>query len=265
MTDIPVSSSCSHTWYHTIDLPDGTATPGWFDTRASPDYVPWPTGISGARCLDVGTFDGFWAFELERRGAGEVVALDVGDPRRLDWPMRMRKAGPELIQRFRSGRGEGFRVAATALGSRARWTDRSVYDLNPEVDGTFDLLICGALLLHLRDPVLALERMRSVCRGRLILVESVDPGLELISRRAPVARLNPQPDQWWLLNSPGIHRALHLAGWRLERVGVRFLVPWGAGGPAAAQPWLTGLLAGRPGRRGMLTRAFLSAPDPSAQ
>ena len=25
-----------HVWYHTIDLPDGTTSPGWFDNRDAP-------------------------------------------------------------------------------------------------------------------------------------------------------------------------------------------------------------------------------------
>jgi hypothetical protein len=62
------------TWYHTIDLPGRGPTPGYFDTRRAPAHVPWPRQLSGGRCLDVGTFDGFWAFEMERRGAFEVVA-----------------------------------------------------------------------------------------------------------------------------------------------------------------------------------------------
>ncbi|PWU24508.1 MAG: TIGR04290 family methyltransferase, partial [Candidatus Rokuibacteriota bacterium] len=31
--------------------------------------MPWPAALSGQRWLDVGTMGGFWAFEMERRGA----------------------------------------------------------------------------------------------------------------------------------------------------------------------------------------------------
>ena len=87
----------ARTWYHTIDLPDGSSTPGYFDTRAAPPYVVWPDALRGGRCLDVGTFDGFWAFEMERRGAAEVVAIDVDDPTRYDWPYDRRQSGPVAI------------------------------------------------------------------------------------------------------------------------------------------------------------------------
>src|SRR5579872_3409662 len=73
-------------WYHTIELPGGIVTPGEYDHRPIVSKVPLPERLDGLRCLDVGTHDGFWAFEMERRGAAEVVAIDVEDPSELDWP-----------------------------------------------------------------------------------------------------------------------------------------------------------------------------------
>ena len=61
--------------WHTIEFPDRTVSDGWWDFRPLSPKLPWPD-VSGKRCLDIGTADGFWAFELERRGAAEVVALD---------------------------------------------------------------------------------------------------------------------------------------------------------------------------------------------
>src|SRR5207302_7668476 len=109
------------------------------------------------RCLDVGTFDGFWAFEMERRGAGEVVALDIDDPVDLDWFYDERQRGPELVKSWGSGRGPGFIEAAALIGSTARRVGCSVYDLTESTAGRFDVVFCGALLLHLTDPVRALE------------------------------------------------------------------------------------------------------------
>src|ERR1700678_4471248 len=62
--------------YHTIELPGGVTTPGQSDLRKQARRL-LPADLRGKRALDVGTFDGFWAFELERRGA-EVVAIDIG-------------------------------------------------------------------------------------------------------------------------------------------------------------------------------------------
>jgi tRNA (mo5U34)-methyltransferase len=250
-------------WYHTIDLPGRGPTAGYFDTRGAPAHVPWPAQLAGRRCLDVGTFDGFWAFEMERRGASEVVACDLDDPQQIDWAYDHRRSGPASIGDWGSGRGPGFAEAAAALGSKAKWLARSAYDLDPERDGTFDVVLCGALLLHLRDPVRALEAMRSVCSGWLVLVEAVDPLLEVVARRQPAARLRPASDEWWRVNSAGLCQLAATAGFRVEQVGRRFLVPHGKGAPPdhRLSP-LAGFLAGRPGHRGLLTRAILAGPRP---
>lgn len=250
------------TWYHTIDLPSGP-TPGYFDTRGAPAHVPWPARMAGARCLDVGTFDGFWAFEMERRGAGEVIATDLDDMTRIDWAYDYRRSGPARIREWGSDRGPGFQEAAEALGSSVRRVGRSVYDLDPGTDGTFDVVLCGALLLHLRDPVRALEAMRSVCHGCLLLVEAIDPRLEVVLRRVPAAHLRPEWDEWWRVNSAGLVTLTATAGFRLVETGRRFIVPHGPGAPKEHKlSALAGLATGQPGRRGLLTRALRAEPRP---
>lgn len=67
----------SQEWYNTIELPHGVVTPGGFDHRAVLGKFGIPDDLNGLRTLDVGTLDGFWAFEFERRGAKEVVAIDI--------------------------------------------------------------------------------------------------------------------------------------------------------------------------------------------
>ncbi|MFP5326317.1 MAG: class I SAM-dependent methyltransferase [Acidimicrobiia bacterium] len=254
------------TWYHTLDLPDGSVTPGYFDTRAAPAHVPWPEGLRGGRCLDVGTFDGFWAFEMEKRGAREVVAIDVTDPAAIDWPYDRRRWGPQAIREWGSDRGPGFHDAAARLGSAVRHVDRSVYDLDPERDGRFDVVLCGALLLHLRDPVRALEAMREVCSGHLVLVEAIDPALEVRARGVAAASFAPERDEWWRPNSAGLQRLVHVAGFEVTGLGRRFLVPLGPGAPREHRmPLLTGLVAGSPGKRGLVMRAVVARPRPPSE
>jgi tRNA (mo5U34)-methyltransferase len=156
-------------WYHTVELPDGSVTPGWFDLRGHVGCYRIPDDLTGRRCLEVGTWDGFWAFELEKRG-GEVVAIDLDSEADLDWPPRRR---PET---YRRGRGDGFRELKARLGSSVERVELSVYDLTPERLGTFDLVFCGSVLIHLRDQFLALERIASVTRpgGLFISAEEYD-------------------------------------------------------------------------------------------
>src|SRR5258708_32045839 len=76
--------------YHTLELGDGVVTKGMFDHRPVLDRYPIPEDLSGLRCLDVATMDGYWAFEMERRGAESVTALDLENPEDLDWPASLR-------------------------------------------------------------------------------------------------------------------------------------------------------------------------------
>jgi tRNA (mo5U34)-methyltransferase len=157
-------------WYHTLELAPGHVTRGMFDLRPYVSGYGLPDRMEGMRALDVGTWDGFWAFEMERRGAS-VVALDVDDLSTLDYPPRRRPAEfpPEP-------RGEGFRLARELLGSRVERVVRNIYEAAPEELGTFDLILSGSVLIHLRDQLLALERIAALTArgGRFLLVEGYD-------------------------------------------------------------------------------------------
>jgi tRNA (mo5U34)-methyltransferase len=234
MTEQPIppdqlEEALKREWYHTIELAPGAVTPGWFDLRRVAGKLPWPS-LSGARCLDVGTFDGFWAFEMERRGASEVLAIDILDPRQWDWPANTHEDAIEAVGR-RKGVGEGFEVARAALGSAVKRRELSVYDLDPADVGLFDVVYLGSILLHLRDPVRALERVRSVCRGKLLSVDTFDVWLTLTHPRLPVASLDAGGRPWWWrANLAGIRRMIEAGGFEVE-TQPRLLMPPGAGQP----------------------------------
>ena len=102
----------------------GLVTPGLFDLRPYVHRYGLPEDLTGLRAIDVGTFEGFWAFELERRGA-HVTALDVDRIQELDWP-------PRLRPRDDARRGEGFELAHAALGSSVERVGMSIYEATPE-------------------------------------------------------------------------------------------------------------------------------------
>jgi SAM-dependent methyltransferase len=154
-------------WYHTLELAPGVVTEGMFDLRPVVDRYQLPERLDNLRVLDVGTWDGFWAFEMERRGAAEVVSIDLDDERDLDWPAARR---PTSFPDKR--RGDGFRLASEIYGSNVRREVINVYDATPEELGTFDLIFCGSVLIHLRDPILAMERIANLCRGTFVSVEA---------------------------------------------------------------------------------------------
>ncbi|HEX8104493.1 MAG TPA: class I SAM-dependent methyltransferase, partial [Solirubrobacteraceae bacterium] len=222
-------------WYHTIELGDGETTPGWFDLRALARTLPFPPSMAGLRCLDVGTFEGFWALEMERRGAAEVVAIDILDPLAWDWPAGSSEAIVAALEDRKRG-GAGFEHVKRALGSSVERIERSVYDLHPEHVGTFDFIYLGSLLLHLRDPVRALEAVRSVCRGQLLSVDAIDLPLSLLTRR-PLAYLDAVGRPWWWRpNQAGLVRLLEAGGWKPVAPPRRVFMAPGPAHPRAGGP-----------------------------
>jgi tRNA (mo5U34)-methyltransferase len=234
-------------WYHTIELAPGVETPGWHDLRPIVDQIPFPASLEGKRCLDVGSFDGFWGFEMERRGAAEVVAIDILDPEEWDWPIGSRAEVKAEIGR-RKGAGRGFEIAQRELRSAVRRIECSVYDLDESVAGRFDVVYLGSLLVHLREPVRAVERLRSVCDGTLIVVDGIDLPLSLLLPRVPVATLDGRGRPWWWYpNQAGLARLVEVGGFDVVEGPRRIFMPPGKGQPLPEQH--PRLLASREGRR----------------
>jgi tRNA (mo5U34)-methyltransferase len=234
-----------------MELAPGVVTPGWFDLRPILGEMPWPD-VRAKRCLDVGTYDGHLAFELERRGAAEVVATDLSDHAEWDWPVRLRSRGPAALAAIAGpAKGRGFEIARELLGSQVRREQISVYELSPERVGEFDVVVCGSLMLHLRDPLRALAAIRSVCRGLFLSAETIIAG-----GGGPAARLDGVSDlcQWWTPNRAGHRRMVEAAGFDVERETGPYEIPLGAAHPPAARRWL------RRRRGGVLHAAVLGRP-----
>ena len=199
-----------HDWWHTIELAPGVVTPGGWELRPTSSALPWPD-VRGKRCLDVGTADGFWAFELERRGAAEVVATDL----------------PSAFQQRARAR---FELARELRGSRVVYEERDVYDL----DGEYDIVFMGFVLQMVRDPLRALEAIRGVCRGHLLLLDTVSLPLSLLP--SPLARLDARRNalEHFVFNRRGMRKVVEVAGWTVEaQTGILR----DHAGPAAADTW----------------------------
>ena len=72
-------------WYHSIELPDGRVIEGLQSLerqRWRLSQFPIPNDLRGKRVLDIGAWDGWFTFEMERRGAS-VVAVDFAEQQRF--------------------------------------------------------------------------------------------------------------------------------------------------------------------------------------
>ncbi len=132
----------SRSWFHSYEIVPGITTPGRVKVDAGPalDYYGVPGNLSGKRALDIGAYDGPYSFELERRGAS-VLALDIQDPDHT-----------------------GFNVAKRIKESSIRYMTCSVYDMPRDLLGEFDLVLFLGVYYHLKNPVLAFERIWEVLK-----------------------------------------------------------------------------------------------------
>jgi tRNA (mo5U34)-methyltransferase len=206
-------------WFHSIDIGDGIVTPG----TCPPEYLRhlWdtmklPDDLHGARVLDVGTYDGFFAFECERRGA-DVVAIDIH-------PADCRC----------------FALARTLRGSRVDYRQMSVYDVRVErLDGPFDLVLCLGVYYHLRHLFLALDNLWTITKGqlrlethviddRLILADGTTTRLSEVDPRlqqTPIYRfyrfneLGGDYSNWFGGNVAAVLESLSSAGFDAELLG----------------------------------------------
>jgi tRNA (mo5U34)-methyltransferase len=202
-------------WFHSIDLGGGIVTPGVGDSPRALERMGLPADLSGRTVLDVGAWDGFYSFEAERRGARRVVAAD-----HFAWHATAGRW---------TGRA-GFDLARDALGSQVEDVDIDVAELDPERVGVFDVVLFLGVLYHLRNPLLALERVASVTGGMLVLETAVD--LAFIRRPAmafyPGLELNCDHTNWWGPNASAVVAMLRSVGFAEVEVVARESARWRA-------------------------------------
>jgi len=171
-------------WYHSFSLEQGLEIEGHFDLRPHLHRYGIPEDLSGQTVLDVGASNGFFSFEMERRGADRVVAVDL--PTLSDHDVtdelledRERRFTEDVrLEQDETDLHGGFKLLKEVFDSKVEHVGLNVYDLSPDrPGGTFDLVFCGSLLIHLTDPLRALQRLRSVTRKRCIVATVYDPDL----------------------------------------------------------------------------------------
>ena len=217
--DVPAEIAAVE-WYHTIDLRNGVVTPGVFDHKPILHSYRLPDRMDGLRVLDVATWDGFWAFEFERRGAAEVVALDIGKRGDVDLTPAVRRRiveehGANFLE---EPTGKGFAIAHRQLRSSVTRRVLNIYDISPETVGTFDVVHVGDVLLHLKYPHRALENVRRVTTGYAIISEPFVPELDTMGRDRLLRYLGGEQDTtWWAFSLDALKRMIIDAGFeRLE-------------------------------------------------
>ncbi len=131
-------------WYHTFEIFPGIWTKGArgykVDPKARLDNVGIPNDLTGKTVVDIGTFDGMYAFEMERRGA-QVIAIDIQDPN-----------------------ATAFNQAKALLNSKVEFKRTTVYEIGDVGLPKVDMILYFGVFYHLKHPVLAFRRMRRILK-----------------------------------------------------------------------------------------------------
>jgi tRNA (mo5U34)-methyltransferase len=150
-------------WFHTFSLnrAHGLYTPGVArDHRSRAPLLEDDYG--GLAVLDVGTFDGFYAYLAEHRGAARVLAVD--NEQYVHW-VRARW-GIELHG------GEGLHAIGRLLDTRVEYRRLDVFELE-ELTERFDRVLCFGILQRVENPLGLLRLLHGLTApGGRVLVEA---------------------------------------------------------------------------------------------
>ena len=153
-------------WFHNLVLDGVQTAPDHFLGDYPGDKfrrfaAALPADLRGKTVLDIGCNAGFYAFEMKRRGASRVVAIDR-DPRYL----------------------AQAQLASSVLGLELELRELDVYRI-AELRERFDLVIFMGVLYHLRHPLFALDLLYDHVVGDRLLFQSMLRGPTHVAPVAP--------------------------------------------------------------------------------
>jgi tRNA (mo5U34)-methyltransferase len=223
-------------WWHSIDLGHGVVTPGHKPPdvlRAELAALALPD-LRGKSVLDIGGWDGWFAFAAERLGAARVGVVDhymwsMDSPGQQAYWRSCRERGvtpqpyhetefwhPDTLPGKR-----GFDLAREALGSAVEDFTVDFMDSDLEHLGRWDIVLYLGVLYHMEDPLRALRRVHAVTR-ELAIVETEAVAIpafdhEALWRFFPAAELNGDVSNWWAPNLAALGGALTAVGFATPR------------------------------------------------
>jgi SAM-dependent methyltransferase len=215
------------TIYHRIDLP-GLEDKKWeWDLRGQEASYFGDYDFNGKRVLEFGAASGGLTFWMEQQGA-EVVAVDLSpDVARTRWDTLVGAEDnlEEINSAMSSGierLNNGFWYAHQRLGSSARLVHGTAYNVPNEI-GRFDVVTLGSILLHLRDPLGALENAIRFTDKSIIITDIVPGFIDERLQSLPLAYFMPDKSRrtrhggwtWWQITPEVYRRFLELKGFRI--------------------------------------------------
>lgn len=169
---------------HTINLPGLGEMTGDLDLRNDPEAYLGNISVTNKRVLEISAASGFLSFHMEKKGASVVsyiVSPDDGwDTAPCTDPHRPAHYSA-LTDRFRKIKN-AYRLSHNVMQSRAELVEGRVHEISNRV-GRVDISALNSVLLHVRDPFLALEQAARLTRETIVITEILDDDRPLLIDR----------------------------------------------------------------------------------
>lgn len=163
-------------FYHTMEIPGHGVIEGDWDLRGMERTYLGNVDFRNKRVLEIGPASGGLSFYMERAGA-EVIGYELAEDDSRDYVPYVSKDVD--LQKIRAGYKEwtrrqsnSFWFAHRMFGSKVRVAYGSVYQ-TPEAIGPVHIATFGNVLLHLRDPFLALHQILRLTTETVIITETI--------------------------------------------------------------------------------------------
>lgn len=216
ITECPYGEIALHDpiWYHTFDFNrDVKGITPEFDLSGSIDEFLLPKDMAGKTFLDIGTANGFFSFEMERRGA-KVTSFDLGlddDTDKVPYPGSPDRSAD--TREFMLGFHKGYWYAHRQFNSKARAAYGSVMKM-PDWLGTYDVVLLGSILQHLRDPMGAIIQADRRAKKTMIICEAYYESSDPVMRfQANPEAAEPQYWTWWVMSPAFLVLAMKTLGY----------------------------------------------------
>lgn len=209
-------------FYHCIELPDGEVIHGPWDLRGREAAYLGNVELAGRRVLECGPSSGYLTFWMEKQGA-EVVGFDAGFETSVDLLPVPRDDTRKLhLDHFRMTYQfqHSWWYLHRRLASGAKKVYGNIYNM-PDDIGTFDVATFGALLVHLRSPIQALEQAARRTTSTIIVTDVWTGGSDTLHEN--IMRPFPAGEGsrwvlWWELSAGAVVAMLGILGFRCREV-----------------------------------------------
>lgn len=169
-------------FYHSTTIPGHGRVEGEWDLEPGIDAYLGHVEFAGRTALDVGAATGLLSFHMEQAGA-RVTSYDLSPAQGWDIvPLSSLDAAEHArVRRQHIGAiNNGYWLCHDAFASSARMAHGTVYAID-EALGPVDICVFGSILLHLRDPFLALHNALRLTT-QTVIVADILPGAHPLSR-----------------------------------------------------------------------------------